>query len=287
MMARYHVGRGVRAYNRFLQAQADKGGFDLVFVDKGVWVWPETLQKLKRAARAHLAIHFTPDAQFLEQRSRHFLHGLRQYDLAIDAYRSAGAREIKLLLQGYGESITPVPQPEIPDALRSKVCFIGHCQPHYATTLQHLASRLPLKIWGPNWMAYAARNDWARDIVQGDSCYGEDYARALSGAKIAIGLLSKRIPETTTTRSFEIPACGTMLLAERTAEHQALFEEGLEAEFFDGAEECAEKAVHYLENETARERIAAAGHARCQNSGYSTTDQFSTVVDWIDASRGV
>ena len=82
-------------------------------------------------------------------------------------------------------------------------------------------------------------------MIQGDACYGVDYARALTGAKIAIGLLSKRIPETTTTRSFEIPACGTMLLAERTQDHQALFEEGVEAEFFDSAEECADKARFY------------------------------------------
>ena len=292
--ARFHIGRSVYAFNQMLQELAQTGGYDVVFVDKGVWVWPASLRCLKLAAVEGLCVHFTPDAQFFENRSRHFFRSLPLYDLAvttkpfeIEAYRMAGARDLKLIYQGYGVRLRPVRVSEVHGHLRSEVCFIGHCQPYYAEVLRHLAARVPLKIWGPNWMTYAARNEWARGVVQGDSCYGEDYARALSGAKIAIGLLSKRIPETTTTRSFEIPACGTMLLAERTEEHLALFEEGLEAEFFDTSEECAEKAIYFLKNEAARERIAAAGLARCRDSGYSTTEQFSAVVDWINTSRGV
>lgn len=285
--ARLQLGRSVRDFNRMLEDRAEMGGYDVVFVDKGVWVWPASLSRLNDAAG--FSIHYTPDAQFFENRSRHFFRGLPSYDLAIttkafelDAYRAAGARDLKLIHQGHGARLLPVPTLEIPLHLRSEVCFIGHCQPHYAEILRHLAARVPLKIWGPNWTAYAARNGWAHDIVQGDSCYGADYARALSGAKIAIGLLSKRIPETTTTRTFEIPACGTMLLAERTEEHRALFEEGFEAEFFDSAEECAEKASYYLENDIVRDQVSAAGRVRCQTSGYSTAEQFSTVLESIE-----
>lgn len=285
--ARLQLGRSVRDFNRMLDNRSEMGGYDVVFVDKGVWVWPASLSRLKDAAA--LSIHYTPDAQFLENRSRHFFNSLPLYDLAVttkpfelDAYRAAGARNVTLIHQGHGGRLLPVSTLEVPLYLRSEVCFIGHCQPYYAEILCHLAARVPLKIWGPNWTAYAARNRWARDVVQGDSCYGADYARALSGAKIAIGLLSKRIPETTTTRTFEIPACGTMLLAERTEEHRALFEEGFEAEFFDSAEECAEKASYYLENDIVREQIAAAGHLRCQTSGYSTAEQFSSISEWID-----
>jgi len=290
LAARFHAGRGPRGFDRMLRAAADRGGFDLVFVDKGVWVRPGTLARLKAAATLGLAIHYTPDAQFLENRSRHFFRALPLYDLAIttkpfelDAYRNAGAADVRLIHQGFGARLAPVPTAAIPDRLRSDVCFVGHCQPHYAQVLERVAARAPLKIWGPKWSAYARDHAWAREPVQGDGLYGADYARALSGARIAIGLLSKRIPETTTTRSFEIPACGTMLLAERTEDHQALFEEGVEAEFFDSAEECADKARFYLADDAARERIAAAGLRRCHASGYSTQAQFGTIVDWVAA----
>jgi spore maturation protein CgeB len=288
LAARYHIGRGPHGFDCLLRTCAAEGGFDLVFVDKGVWVRPETLQKLRAAASLGLAIHYTPDAQFLENRSRYFFRALPIYDMAIttkpfecDAYRAAGAKDLRLIHQGFGARMVPIARKEIAEELRSEVCFIGHCQPAYAIFLQNLAERVPLAIWGPKWIRYAKSHAWARNVVRSDGVYGLDYSRALSGAKIAIGLLSKRIPETTTTRSFEIPACGTMLLAERTADHQALFEEGVEAEFFDSMEECADKARFYLANDTAREMIAAAGLRRCHSSGYSTQAQFETVIDWI------
>ncbi|MEN8677626.1 MAG: glycosyltransferase [Alteriqipengyuania sp.] len=280
------------AFNQLLMDYARTGGFDAVFVDKGVWIWPGTLRALKDTARWGLAIHFTPDAQFLENRSRHFYRALPDYDLAIttktfeiDAYRKAGAPEIKLLLQGHGRHLAPVDPAGIPADLRSEVAFVGHCQSAYAVFLKILSARVPLSIWGPGWVRHARRNAWAQGVVRNDGMYGADYACALSGAKIALGLLSKRIPETTTTRTFEIPACGTMLLAERTEDHQSLFEEGVEAEFFDSAEECADKARFYLADDAARERIAAAGLRRCRASGYSTQAQFRTIVDWVAAHR--
>jgi len=108
--------------------------------------------------------------------------------------------------------------------------------------------------------------------------WGESYVRALASSRIALGLLSKRIPETTTTRSFEIPAAGTFMLAERTADHMALFDEGIEAEFFSTQEELRDKASFYLSHESAREKIAAFGRQRCLKSEYHSRDQLKKVL---------
>lgn len=286
--ARYHVGRGVRGFDRMLRDRAAAGGYDVVFVDKGVWVRPDTLRALKAGAKLGRAIHYTPDAQFLENRSRHFFAALPLYDLAVttkpfetDLYRAAGAHDVRLIHQGHGARLMPVPRDAVPPALQSEVCFIGHCQPAYADILRPVAARVPLAIWGPGWTRYAQSQPWAQGVVRGDGLYGPDYARALSGAKIAIGLLSKRIPETTTTRSFEIPACGTLLLAERTADHQALFAEGQEAVFFDSPEELCAQAEHYLTHDAERAAIAAAGLRRSRAAGYAIDSQFRAVIDWI------
>lgn len=69
-------------------------------------------------------------------------------------------------------------------------------------------------------------------------------------------------PDAFTTRSFEIPAAGAMLLAERTVEHQELFDEDREAVFFGSSEELRDKLGYYLRNERARLAIATAGRAR-------------------------
>ena len=64
-----------------------------------------------------------------------------------------------------------------------------------------------MKIWGRGWGRYAALHRWAAPLVQGEGVWGADYTRALCSASIGLGLLSKLIPETSTTRTFEIPAC--------------------------------------------------------------------------------
>jgi spore maturation protein CgeB len=60
-----------------------------------------------------------------------------------------------------------------------------------------------------------------------------------------------------------------MLLADRTQEHQAFFEEGREAEFFAGEEELVDKAVFYVRHDQARARIAQAGRERCLAGRYA------------------
>ncbi|MCG8403893.1 MAG: glycosyltransferase [Phycisphaerales bacterium] len=63
------------------------------------------------------------------------------------------------------------------------------------------------------------------------------------------------------------------MLADRTEDHLASFEEDKEAVFFSSTEEMVDKAKYYLKNDEARERIAQAGYRRCLESGYSNYDR--------------
>lgn len=289
---RLNAGPMVRAINRALQREVKnlKGGIDLIWVEKGVWIYPETLQAFKEATGARV-LHYTPDAQFVIQRSRHFLASIPLYDVfvttkewEVDAYKQAGAKRVLLTYQGYDSRFYPR---AVSDQERtqyaSDVCFIGHTQPHYAQRLKALSTiGIQLRIWGNAWPAYAKRHPWARGLVN-SGLWGESYPVALSCAKIGLGLLGKHIPETSTTRSFEIPATGTFLLAERTALHQQLFEEGKEAEFFSSDDEMIDKVKFYLAHDEARRRIAAAGRARCERSGYSSLNLLRKILEDLES----
>jgi spore maturation protein CgeB len=67
----------------------------------------------------------------------------------------------------------------------------------------------------------------------------------LKSAEIGRGFVSEWNGNETAGLSFEIPACGTFLLAMRTPEHEQLYREGEDAEFFSSPEELIKKALHY------------------------------------------
>ena len=287
---RFNVGPILNDLNRVLnQEAASLESISHIWVDKGVWIYPKTLQSLKHTTRA-MAIHYTPDPQIFLHRSRHFISSLPLYDVVIttkewevEAYKNAGAKRVILTYQGYDRRFYPrtVGHAEW-ERFGSDVCFIGHLEKHYAKKLKALSSLdLRLRIWGPGWPRYARVHSWAKGLA-GDGIWGENYPTALASTKIALGLLSKWIPETSTTRSFEIPAAGTFLLAERTPMHQELFEEGKEADFFSSDDELMDKTRFYLKNDEARQKIAAAGRARCERSGYSSTDLLRNVIETIE-----
>ena len=120
--------------------------------------------------------------------------------------------------------------------------------------------------------------------LQGPEVYGDEYAWALSGARINIGFLRQVCPDQHTTRTFEIPACASLMIADRTDEHQMFFEEGREADFFSSEEELLDKVRFYVENEAIREQIALRGYQRCLASGYTYKARLAAALAAIGLS---
>lgn len=306
----------VRYHNRFLSSVAHRLNFgppvtqlnsdivrfvaghkpdvDCIWVDKGKWVAPDTLLELKRSTGATL-IHYTPDPQLLFHRSHLFEASIPSYDVIfttkpfeVERYRRLGAKAVHLVNQSYNSNVLYPRRltPSQRETFGSDVCFVGHYESHYAKCLKAARqSRSVVRVWGGGWQRYARAHRWARDIFAGDGVWQDDYARALSAASIGLGLLSKWIPESTTTRTFEIPGCGTFLLAERTEHHLDLFREGMEAEFFGSRAEMIDKIRFYLGKPSLRKRIAHAGYQRCLTSGYSDLHRMRQLLDIVERAR--
>lgn len=255
----------------------------LVWIDKGVWIFPGTLQTLKDRLRCPL-VHYTPDSQLLINRSVHFTRGISLYDhlistktFELDDLGRLGAKHAVFAQQSYCPVRFLAPRPRA--EFQCDVGFISDFKPNYGRVITNLVSAVPsIRVWGSHWQRAVKRGLAPAMVVVGDGLWGADYVDALSSFKIGLGLLSKYIPEQHTTRSFEIPAAGTFLLAERTAEHQRFFEEGREAEFFGSHEELVSKARFYLTNNLARRRIAERGRERCHGSGYDTDTVLSKIL---------
>ena len=109
------------------------------------------------------------------------------------------------------------------------------------------------------------------------------YASAISAFRINLCFLRKANRDRVTTRSVEIPACGGFMLAERTEEHLALFEEDVEAAYFSNDDELLDKARWYLAHEGARARVAEAGRRRCWSGSYTYERRLEEVLAHVGA----
>jgi len=159
----------------------------------------------------------------------------------------------------------------------SDLAFVGTWEVERASILVQL-KEFDLRIWGADWHK-AGKELGLREAIQNRAVYCGEMSRVFNASKINLSFLRKANRDRHTTRTFEIPACGGFQLSERTDEVLGFFEEGREIECFDSLDELKDKARYYLTHEVQRQRIASAGLARVQRSGYSYTDRLQTILE--------
>lgn len=285
----------------------------LLWADKQQYLRSETLKEVRKNGTK--TIHFTPDPYFTLSWKRTPLmdEALQGFDgfvcckrYEMSDYEALG-KPVHYMPLGFCDEVHRPLHPPKTESWSSDVGFLGGWEPRRERYLSPLseANRFNLKIRGGYWdfledgrwtlrrhlvlRQLAGEDSWRihqnpslAACLEGGEVYGDDYARALTGARIGLGFLRKVCPDQHTTRTFEIPACGSMLLADRTEEHREFFEEGKEADYFDSPEELLDKATFYTSNEGARDRIAQAGYQRCIDSKYAYIHRINEAMDWVE-----
>jgi spore maturation protein CgeB len=305
---RLQRGPVVDQINRLVMDAARQFCPDLVWAEKQEFLRVETIEDLRKLGAK--LIHFTPDPYFTLdwKRTRLMDDAMSAFDALVYCksyeqpnYKALGKPIVYMPLGFCDEVHRPL---HSTDRLWTcAISFLGGWEPRREHLLHAVAKTgLELKIWGGYWdflrdgrwtprrhiilrrLAGGEPFAFHRDVMiacawQGGEVYADDYARALTGAQIGLGLLRKVCPDQHTTRTFEIPACGSMLLADRTDEHQGFFEEGKEADYFSSIEELVDKARFYSANDSARKRVAYAGFDRCHKGRYAYTHRLAAVLD--------
>lgn len=308
---RLQRGSVVNEINRSVLEAAREFQPDLVWAEKQEFLRAETIAKI-RQLNARL-IHFTPDPYFTLdwKRTRVMDEAMKAFDVLVYCksyeqkdYARLGKPIVYMPLGFCDEVHRPLPSDDARWICAAS--FLGGWEPRRELLLHAVVDAgVDLKIWGVCWdflkdgrwtprrhiilRQFAGDQHFAfhRDELlarayQGGEMYADDYARALTGAKIGLGFLRKVCPDQHTTRTFEIPACGSMLLADRTDEHQQFFKEGQDAEFFASSEELLDKIKFYCSNEFARQRVAESGYKRCTEGNYAYVYRLQTALDQIN-----
>lgn len=245
----------------------------LTWVDKGVYIDPEVLHRVRKLS-GHL-VHFTPDTAFYKNGSRFFREGLDLYDLVVSTKsferelykRHVESSKLYFTTQGYDVELHASQVPPVDK--RREVVFIGLAEPDRERCLTCLLeSGVRVRLAGRGWSRFLRKFSGC-DLLkfEGEAVFGKDYSRLISGSWIGLGLLSKRFPERHTTRTFEIPACGTILASEKNEEICAFFREDeaiLISSYVEMAEEIRRKLASSEESlkalaEAGRKRVVADG----------------------------
>ncbi len=288
------IGRWKRAIEfrilmgpRFIQANAELIKIskalrpEVVWVDKGFWVYPETLRQLRH--HGAFLVHHNTDALYPGNWMVRWMYlflriNMELYDLCFttnikDYHRLFQKKSAAIELTYLGYDHLRFNDAELPSNLRDKwsneLLFIGHYEPRTASgILALIEAGLPVTVYGAGWERVRQR-DKLKGHVKFCTLDNEEYLNALKGAKVGLCFVSKLNGNQTAGRSFEIPASGTFLLAMRTEQHMECYVEGREAEFFGSHQELVKKARYYLEYDNKRKEISLLGHKRCVNSDYS------------------
>ena len=250
---------------------------EVLIAFKGNLVRPETLRTIRQSGVR--TYNYYPDGSAFVHRSL-IPESLGEYDCVFYTHRHLPGdveKRVKLrkaiyLPHGYDPELHhPYPISKEEQAqLGHDVNFIATYFPSKERLLAALVRAMPevdLKIWGERWSDRCTSEELA-PFIAGTGLYGSSYCKAIGASRINLGVMTGTMEgsssgDQTTTRSYEIPACGGFMLHERNSEVLELFEEGKEIACFSSAEEMADKIRYYLTNPGEREMVAQAGYRRC------------------------
>lgn len=276
--------------NRLIRDLVSNKKYDIIWIDKGIVINERTFKTIKHYAPKATLIGYSPDYMCARHnQSKDFLASLKYYDIyvttksyAVNELRALGCRNVYFVGNSYQEGFH---KPYVLTSAEEEkygcdVGFIGAWEKERSDSIEFLAKHgIKIKIWGSSeWEDICQKQENLR--FAGRELHDECYCKAICGCKISLCFLRKMNLDLQTTRSVEIPACGSFMLAERTTEHIAMFEEDKEAAYFSSDEELLQKCRYYLEHDDERRQIALAGHIRCVNSGYSNQDRIRTIIDY-------
>lgn len=280
-----------RVNSQIVEYISDKKKYDVIWIDKGILIDSKTFESIRKYQVNAKIVGYSPDWMAARHnQSQQFIESLPYYDCfvttksySVEALRKMGAKDV-LFIDNAFQSDFHYPRvltTEERKRYESEISFIGSWEKERSDSIEFLGAHdIRVNIWGSGpWEDICKK--YPSLSYKGGDLKDDSYCKALSGSKISLCFLRKLNLDLQTTRSLEIPACGSLMLAERTKEHQSLFEEGKEADYFSSDVELLNKCLLYLNDEELRKKVAKNGYEKCVETPYSYEGRIKTIMSYI------
>lgn len=122
------------------------------------------------------------------------------------------------------------------------------------------AHNLNAVVAGPRWRRSYPFG--VRGVTLLPEVLNEDYMIVGNDVKVGLCLLNSANRDQITTRSFELPAFGQVIVGQKSMQHEDLLENGKEAFWFDTVPEMVEFSSKLLFDTAKCERVAISGYRR-------------------------
>ncbi len=284
---RFSVGYGIyKLKNQVLKA-VDELKPDLIWVDNKTYLMESTVKKIiAKLPTSKLINVVTDDANgrykaywwVTRKTAKYYHHHFVQRTENIEEYYSWGAKKVDYCIRSFDPNFHKVVEltNEEKQNYSCNVGFIGSYEEERAEFIAHLIENgIPVKVIGDGWMNKKYWSIIAPHYIS-KGVYSDEYVKRLNAMQIALHFIRVANRDQQDSRTFEIPACGAFMLAQRTPVHEELFDENKEAVFFDTKQELLEKCRYYLSENALRIEIKKNGLTKVYKAGY---DHSSRLID--------
>ena len=160
---RYKRGSLINNINKYIVAALKEEAYDLIWVDKAVFITPKTTALLR--SRASKLVHFTPDPAFTFHKSRLFLKSLSYYDFLVTTksyelehyYKYIKTEKVLYATQGFDAKLHK--PSKHPFSKKEGFVFIGHYEDQRGEVLEKLLQNdIKITLSGIKWHQFAKKH---------------------------------------------------------------------------------------------------------------------------------
>jgi spore maturation protein CgeB len=149
-----------------------------------------------------------------------------------------------------------------------KASFLGNPDFYRARNVMRLVeSGVPVDVYGYRWDRHLRPSP---SLNVNGPVRGEEMLRVLRRYRVQLNFFRPHNADSHNMRTFEVPACGGIMLAQDSVEHRDFFENGREAFYFKTTEEMIDLTWHLLTlPKPEADAVRAAARLRSVHGGYS------------------
>jgi spore maturation protein CgeB len=191
--------------------------------------------------------------------------------------RRAGVRRVDYLPFGYNPGVHWIEPPSVEEQPQYQADVLlagGADKDRVAWVTPLMRAGFSVALYGGYWNRYAATRRHARGFLD-----AHGLRKATGAARVCLGLVRRANRDGHSMRTFEVPAMGGCLLAERTSDHERLFGSDGERVFYaETPADAVSKVRWLLANPSERDRLARAAHTVVTEGRHTYGDRLGIML---------